>query len=53
MKEDNKPKWIRNAQGLFKKSQIIKYSVIDHDEHGNYIEYEVDENGKRKKPKTF
>ena len=49
MKDVKKPKWISNAKHLFKKAKIIKYSVIDHDEHGNYIEYEVDQYGKRKK----
>jgi len=49
MANEKKPKWISNAKHLFRKAKIIKYSVIDHDEHGNYREYEVDQYGKRKK----
>ena len=47
MKDVKKPKWVRNAQDLFKNAKITKYSVIDLDKHGNYIEYEVDQYGKR------
>ena len=47
MANKKKPKWIRNAQHLFKKAKIIKYSVIDQDKN-TYKEYEVDQYGKRK-----